>query len=139
MLNPKSLLKVLPAVLLSFVQVVGMSELARSQSLPPQQVSQSEEIDRLIQQLKSPDPKVRSDAARALGKMGESAKAAIPNLIPLLQDPEPNVRSRAALALGRMGESAKATIPNLIPLLKDSDPYVRWSAAEALKKLGYQP
>jgi hypothetical protein len=26
MLNPKSLLKVLPAVLLSFVQVVGMSE-----------------------------------------------------------------------------------------------------------------
>jgi hypothetical protein len=35
MLNPKSLLKVLPAVLLSVVQVVGIGEVARSQTLPP--------------------------------------------------------------------------------------------------------
>jgi HEAT repeat protein len=139
MLNPKSLLKVLPAVLLSIVQVVGMSEVGRSQSLPPQQVSQSEIIDRLIQQLKSPDLYVRLSAASALGSMGESAKAAIPNLIPLLKDSDSDVRSGAASALRSMGESAKAAIPNLIPLLKDAEPYVRSSAATALKKLGYQP
>jgi hypothetical protein len=35
MLNPKSLLNVLPAVLLSFVQVAGMSEVARSHNHRP--------------------------------------------------------------------------------------------------------
>jgi hypothetical protein len=75
MLTPKLLLKVLPAVLLSFGQVVGMSEMARSQPLEASRSgaiaqvspSETEKLDRLTQQLKSGDPQVRLFAAEPLG------------------------------------------------------------------------
>jgi hypothetical protein len=77
MLNPKSLLKVLPAVLLSVGQMVGISEVGRSQNTPPlaPPPSQAEqiEINRLIPQLRSDNPDVRRCAAAALGSMGKSA------------------------------------------------------------------
>jgi HEAT repeat protein len=160
MLNPKSLLKVLPVVLLSFGPIVGMGGVVRSEVVVQQPVNQSQTIKQLIQQLKSgevetrssaaralekSDPKdsdtaeVRSSAARALGEMGESAKSAIPSLLPLLNDSDRRVRSSAASALGHMGESAKSLIPSLIPLLNDSDWRVRLSAKDALAELGYKP
>jgi HEAT repeat protein len=142
MLNLKLLLRILPAVLLSGVQIFGFSEAVRSQVIeaewsgaiaqsPP---SETEKIDRLIQQLKSDDPIVRSSEIYALGSMGKSAKAGIPNLIPLLNDSNRAVRKTVVYAVGNMDEAAKASIPSLIPLLNDNDSEVRSLAAEALKK-----
>jgi HEAT repeat protein len=136
MLNPKSLLKVLPAVLLSFMPVVGMSEVARSQSLLPQQVNQNKEIDRLIQQLKSPDPKVRSHAAYTLGLIGQPAKASIPSLIKLLDDPKAGVRHSAIWSIGNIGVSLESITPSIIALLTDPiSSRVRLVATQTLGRL----
>ena len=54
MLNPKSLLKVLPVVLLTIVQIVGPMEVARSAEVVVQQpANQNQTINQLIQQLKT--------------------------------------------------------------------------------------
>jgi HEAT repeat protein len=152
MLNLKSLLKVLPVVLLSFGSIVGISGVARSQSLSSQQVSQSEEIDRLIQQLKSPDLKERSNAVKALGNMNELAKGIIPSLIPLLKDSDSEVRANTADALGEILEVpfftvvsidpverrmlAKSIVPDLTPLLEDPDEQVQLRASFTLARMG---
>jgi HEAT repeat protein len=143
MLNPKSLLKVLPIVLLSFGSIVGMGGVARSQplnqtpSLAPQVAPQveavKESVPDLIKLLKHSDKGVRLSAAYALGAIGE---AAIPSLILSLKDPNADVRFSAAYALGWMGKSAKAAIPSLIPLLKDNDENVRFSAVITLGSMG---
>jgi HEAT repeat protein len=97
-MNPKLVLKVFPVVLLTVVQVVGMGGVARSQIVVQQSENQSQEIDRLIQQLKTDENLVKQvNAAQALVNIGESA---IPSLIPLLKDQDWFVRSRAARTLG---------------------------------------
>ncbi|MEB3292745.1 MAG: HEAT repeat domain-containing protein [Synechococcales bacterium] len=131
MLSPKSWLKVLPVVLLSCVQVVGISEEARSQIIVQQSSHQSQEIDQLIKKFRT--RKNRKETLESLAKIGEPA---IPKLISLLKDQNKEVRSLTASALGRMGKSAKSTIPYLIPLLQDEDFAVQSSAAEVLEKLG---
>jgi HEAT repeat protein len=132
-MNPKLRLKVFPVVLLMVVQVVGMGGVARSQVVAQQSVNQSQEIDRLIQQLKSGDSQVRWHAVLALGRISE----AIPSLIPLLNDLDADVRSAAAYALGQMGKPVESAIPSLIPLLQDSSKQVRLSAIYALGSVGF--
>ena len=74
--------------------------------------TQEQKIERLIKQLQDQNEGVRVNAARALGFIGEGAKAAVPTLMPLLkdQDDEGFVRSDAAEALGKIGtpEALKA-------------------------------
>jgi HEAT repeat protein len=115
MLNLKSLLNVLPALLLSVVQVLGMSEVVRSQPvredlslfIAPQPANQNKRINQFIEQLKVDDPKVRSNAAFALGKIGEATQSTIPNLISLLKDSDWQVRSSATEALSKLGYKIK--------------------------------
>jgi HEAT repeat protein len=97
---------------------------------------QSGRITQLIEQLKSPDAKVRVDAASALGEIGAEAKEAAPVLIAALNDNNSSVRSNAATALGQMGAAAKEAMPALIAALQDKDFYVRGNAATALGQLG---
>jgi len=96
-------------------------------------------VPQLIETLKQDkDKSVRSNAAYALWKIGESAKPAVPQLIETLkQDKDKDVRSNAAIALGSIGESAKSAVPQLIETLKqDKDKNVRSSAAYALGSIG---
>ena len=76
------------------------------------QTQEQKEIKRLIGELQDQDEdsSVRSNAAIALGNIGEGAKDAVPTLIPLLQDQDIGVRGSAAWALGRIGtpEALKA-------------------------------
>jgi len=102
-LNARSVLNLLPIFLLSFVPVVGMGGVARSEVTVQQPANQSQVIDQLIQQLKTGDLQARSSATKALGKMGESAKSAISSLIPLLNDSDVMVRSAATAALKKLG------------------------------------
>ncbi len=57
----------------------------------------------LADQLASPDSAERSQAADCLGRIGPSARAAVPGLCVALHDEHPEVRLHAAWALGRIG------------------------------------
>jgi carboxyl-terminal processing protease len=100
-MNPKLWLKIFPVVLLTIVPIVGTGGVARSQVITQQSENQNQEIDRLIQELKSGDVETRSSAAFALGHMGESA---IPRLLSLLKDADRNVRSSTTNPLKNTGK-----------------------------------
>lgn len=59
------------------------------------------ELERLLQQLKSADVTLRSDAAHALGKLADDRAAAA--LAEALRDPDEYVRKSAVMALRRIG------------------------------------
>jgi HEAT repeat protein len=71
----------------------------------------------LLNDLKSANAGTRARAAMALGKMGPSAKAAVPGLAEAVVDRDLNVRYYAAEALGAVGPEAKAAVPALIKAL----------------------
>ena len=75
----------------------------------------------LIRALKDKDYTVRYSAARALGRMGPTAKGTVPALIEALRDQVAIVREDAALALRRMGPDAKVAVPALTEALRSPD------------------
>jgi hypothetical protein len=72
-------------------------------------------------------------AAKALGDLGERAKAAGPDLVDALDHPASNVRFRAALALGEVRHVP--AVPRLIGCLDGDSRLVRLSAARSLTAL----
>jgi HEAT repeat protein len=103
-------------------------------------------LDRWRNELNDSKPKVRRSAAFALGRMGFSAREAVPDLVRRLQtDTEASVRDMAASALGDIAKvmpSDRAlwdrTSGVLVKALADSDGHVRRSAAYALGAFGAQ-
>src|SRR5690349_1774025 len=103
-------------------------------------------LDRWRSELNDPKPKVRRSAAFALGRMGFSARGAVPDLLRRLQtDTEASVRDMAVSALGDIAK----VMPNdrelwdrtsgvLVKMLADNDGHVRRSAASALGAFGSQ-
>jgi hypothetical protein len=93
-------------------------------------------VEPLINALSDTNADVRSNAATALGKLGDVR--AVEPLINALSDTNADVRSNAATALGKLGD-VRAVEP-LIPLLKDTDgryiPRVCDVVAKSLKKIG---
>lgn len=87
--------------------------------------------DRLRKLVASPDPMLRSAAARVAGL----SPGAVPEsaLVGLLGDPAPRVREQAAVALGRAGHAG--SYEPLVQALADADPAVQERAAEALLSL----
>src|SRR5579885_2360011 len=57
------------------------------------------ELERFVQQMRSTDVTLRSDAAHALGKLGD--ERAVPALAEALHDPDGYVRKSAVIALRR--------------------------------------
>ncbi|WP_081431317.1 HEAT repeat domain-containing protein [Moorena bouillonii] len=92
-------------------------------------------ITRLLEQLQD-NSDVRTSAADALGKLGNSSLTVVNPLIALLQDDNYGVRSTAADALGKLGNSSLTVVNPLIALLQDDNYGVRSTAADALGKLG---
>jgi HEAT repeat protein/lysophospholipase L1-like esterase len=76
----------------------------------------------------------RGLAAEALGRLGQTARAAMPELMAAASDPRPDVRWRAVWALGRIGPAAAPAVSLLRAALADPD--VGWRAAEALGGIG---
>ena len=89
----------------------------------------------LIALLQDPNPRVRSGAAEAIGRMEGQPKSAIPFLIPLLKDEKPLVRAYTVFALKGMGGFAKPAIPALTALLKDENEKVRLLTSQVLTSL----
>lgn len=98
-----------------------------------QQVEKS--FEELINELQnSPSEKVRYNAARMLGELGDS-RAVEPLIEVLQEDKNGSVRLYAARALGELGD-IKATDPLIQSLREDRNVDVRVRAARALGRLG---
>lgn len=90
----------------------------------------SEAITRLIDDLQSDDEFARSQAAFALGVLGEPA---VKPLVRLLSAPVSDVRMRAAWALGVIGAPA---VPDLLALAEGHDQALRIEAIRVLGVVG---
>jgi HEAT repeat protein len=93
------------------------------------------ELVRLLQ--KDADDNVRTEAARALGKIGEGAVSARRSIAALLDDLQSGetVRGAAAWALARVDPSSAGTASSLRAAANDRSGYVAVIAAEALWKV----
>jgi HEAT repeat protein len=80
----------------------------------------------------------RSDAAWALGQIGEGDEAAVAALAEALRDINIVVQFMAASALARIGSVDSNAITALTEALKDKDATVRESAADALLRLNHK-
>lgn len=90
----------------------------------------------LVQLLKDRSPEVRYRAALALGRIGASAKPAIPDLSGMLEkDQNYLVRQVAAEALGQIGKDASPALPALLQATSDWNDHVRDAALAAIKKI----
>ncbi len=79
------------------------------------------------------NPVVRGFAAKALGKMQDRARNAIPDLAGALSDENNDVSSSAEWALTQMGTAA---VPALKGKLEDRNPKVRTRAVRAIGSMG---
>jgi HEAT repeat protein len=85
---------------------------------------------------KDEEPKVRADAAMALGRLGVADPETLQTLREALKDEHTGVRTSAAEALGDLGATDPQTLQALREALRDENPWVRASAAMALGRLG---
>jgi CubicO group peptidase (beta-lactamase class C family) len=92
-----------------------------------------EGVSALVDNLGSGDPQAREAAARALGRMGPAADAAIDRLVATFAAPDVYVSGAAAVALAQIGSAA---VPALVKALADTNAGVRWSSAIALGRMG---
>ena len=73
----------------------------------------------LIPLLDSPQRDARLLAAKLLGELGPSARAAVPGLTSMLDSDDPLARALAAQSLSRMGPAAAPAVPGLTRQLED--------------------
>jgi HEAT repeat protein len=85
------------------------------------------------QELYSPDPQIRFEAARAVGEL--EFKAAVPRLIELAEDPDREVSTAAITSLGQIG--GKDARRALISLVEGEDEVSREIAQDALDELEF--
>jgi HEAT repeats len=93
-------------------------------------------VTALIRALEDEDGYVRTEAARALGLLGQPTDAVLSALSKALHDEEAYVRCEAARGLGLMGRPDDAVLSALNEALGDEDGYVRTEAARALGIIG---
>ena len=86
----------------------------------------------MVATLSDVDDSVRSEAASALGNLGD--RSAVVALVAALSDVDDSVRSEAARALGNLGD--RSAVDALVAALSDVDDSVRSEAARALGNLG---
>ena len=85
----------------------------------------------LIAALHDPSPRVRRQAASALGRLGDSA--AVPELLHQLELHPDIVEEETVNALGKLGDLS--AIPELVKLLKSPRPLLRRASARAIAKI----
>jgi HEAT repeat protein len=95
-----------------------------------------EDLPRLFEALKHPDPRVRAEAADDLWLTEPNPKDAVGPLTAALGDPELEVRLSAARALARSDPAGKAGLSVLSEALKEKSGSLRRRAVETLGSLG---
>jgi HEAT repeat protein len=86
--------------------------------------------------LKDPDARVRANAARGLGVLGNKAKPAAAALTDALQDEEVTVVTAAGWALAQLDELSGPARAALLDLLKSPKPDFRAAAAQSFGSAG---
>jgi len=94
-----------------------------------------EEVRKWIEQLREGDEFQARPAAKALGRLGAKARAAVPALAEALQHENQWVRAAAAEALGAMGREARSVLPALRRAAEDPEALVQQAAREAIEKI----
>ena len=82
----------------------------------------------LLSALQHTNPRVRANAAEALGWLADATT--VPDLISALGDEDAHTRMRATRALGKIADSSAT--PHLVNMLDDDDMNVRLAAIEAI-------
>jgi HEAT repeat protein len=93
-------------------------------------------LRRFLQELESPEAKVRAAAAESLRWLEHAGEPAVPALVRHLRDPDQTVRRSAALALGDIGQQPDLVVPALLESLDGQDFWLRTFSALALGKFG---
>ena len=93
-------------------------------------------VKALIAGLKDPDPYVRGESARLLGRLDPAGEDVISALVQALRDRARLARAISARALGSIGRAAVAAVPALIRAVADEDWQVRANSAWALGRMG---
>jgi HEAT repeat protein len=97
-------------------------------------------LQAVIRNFKSSDPKVRIEAARALGAIGSKIKSKAPMvepaLIAALQDKDVTAVGAAAQALAELDELSASGRSSLLDLLRSPEPTIRASVAQAFGAAG---
>jgi len=96
----------------------------------------SEDIPRLCDLLRDPNPARRVSARDTLLLLGPMAEQAVPLLVELLHHPDPVPRRKAAEVLSSLGIMAQAAIPALRAALTDPDALTQRWATQALGEIG---
>jgi HEAT repeat protein len=92
------------------------------------------EVDKLVGDLKSPDPETRVQAAQALGRLGAKAKDAVPALIGIYGDKALRPWGAAYKALLEIGPAA---VPAMVEAMQRSpDVNLRYVMIYLLKEMG---
>lgn len=95
-----------------------------------------EAVAGLTQLLDVDSPNLRMRAARCLGRMGSTARAAVPNLLKEVRDEDPTVRVAVVEALWQITSQPARVIPPTIELLQCDDRQVRIRAFRLLDRMG---
>ncbi len=93
-------------------------------------IGSSSQIERVVQTLSDPDPRVREAGVVALGRLEVEADG-VPAIAQALSDTAGPVRAAAARSLGEVGD-VSGVANRLIRLLKDPDSRKRRAAVQAL-------
>lgn len=94
-------------------------------------------VPRLTAALERPEPRIRLQAARTLGRLGAAARTAIPALQKrVAEDPELEVRIAAAAALAESGADAAPCVPCLLELFNEPQADARRTVLYALGRIG---
>src|SRR5262249_49912940 len=113
--------------------VLGLAVSARSED----KLGDNERPTRAwVAALKEKDPRVRGQAASALGQMGAKARDAVSALTEALKDPDLAVRGRAAVALWKIDKPLKVILPVLLEARRGADDDLRAAAADVLGRVG---
>ncbi|MGQ9632427.1 MAG: MFS transporter [bacterium] len=89
-------------------------------------------VDALVRALDDPDPRVRREAALALGEMKD--RSAVDALIEKLDSPEADIETEAALALGKLRDPR--SVEHLLKKLEGKDAELKLRSIDALGEIG---
>jgi HEAT repeat protein/S1-C subfamily serine protease len=116
------------------VRIQALRTLAQLGPIAAKDQATVPDISRALREDKNHD--VRSEAAVALGKMGQAAVPALPALEDALKDTNRDVRVNVLSTFEALGPDAKPAISNLVAALKERDRDVRLGAISALGAMG---
>ena len=99
-----------------------------------EELAEKRDVNGLIEALEHKEPRVREQAALALGQIGHASSIAA--LLTAQKDKDSRVQKAAMLALARVSFGAKPDIERLLEALKHEEPSVREQAIRTLGEMG---